>query len=205
MAVGLGYLLGRRKKLRTAMAVGSALAVGRFSRDPASLLKAGGELLGNSPILGQVSGLAKPLTAAGKAAAAGAVTRGIDSMGDRIKRRTDALRTDQQAEPDEQDDQDQQDDEDRQDERAPARSRRATADAEDEYDDDYETDENEPDDEPEEEPRPRPRKAPGLRRRPAPADSGGDNGNGAGARARRSDGEQADGGGAPVRRRVSKR
>src|ERR1700754_2533202 len=94
MAVGLGYLLGRRKKMRTAVAVGAAIAAGRFSRDPMSLLQRGGELLGNSSVLGQVSGLTKPLTAAGKAAAAGVVSRQIDSVGDRIKRRADALRLD---------------------------------------------------------------------------------------------------------------
>ena len=86
MAVGLGYLLGRRKKMRTAVAVGAAIAAGRFSRDPMSLLQRGGELLGNTSVLGPVSGLTKPLTAAGKAAAAGVVSRQIDAVGDRIKK-----------------------------------------------------------------------------------------------------------------------
>src|SRR3954451_9555787 len=92
MAVGLGYLLGRRKKMRTAMAVGAAIAAGRVSRNPASLLQRGGELLGNTPALGQLSGLSKPLADSGKAAAAGMVSRGIQSIGDRIRQRTDSLR-----------------------------------------------------------------------------------------------------------------
>lgn len=210
MAVGLGYLLGRRKKMRTAMAFGAAIAAGRYSRDPAALLERGGELLGTSSPLGQVGGLTKPLTAAGKAAAAGVVSRGIESVGDRIKRRTDALRTDgEQAEPADLDNSDEQEQEQApaqaQDERAeqpqPQAGRRPGrdgADADDEYDEDadaYDDDE----DEPEEEPRPRPRQAPGMRRRPPQDDSDDSNG----SQARRS--ESSDGGGAPVRRRVSKR
>ena len=151
----------------------------------------GGELLGNTQALGQLSGLTKPLTDAGKAAAAGMVSRGIDSMGDRIKRRTDALRIDgEQAEPDE----------DEQEEpvaKTPA-NRAAAPDADEEYDDEN-ADDFEDENEPEEEPpaRPRSRQAPGLRRRHAQ----GDDNNGGGSEARKGAAE----GGAPVRRRVSNR
>jgi hypothetical protein len=185
----MGYLLGRRKKLRTAMAVGAAIAAGRFSRDPMSLLQRGGELLGSSSVLGQVSGLSKPLAAAGKAAAAGVVSRQIDSMGDRIKRRTDALRPgDDQTEPD--DDEQLEPDERGADEhngngRAKPSGRNSRADADDEYDEDDYDDVDDEEEEPEEPRRPTRRRAP-----QAKTDDGD------GSQARRA---------APVRRRVSNR
>lgn len=184
MAVGLGYLLGRRKKMRTAMAVGAAIAAGRVSRNPASLLQRGGELLGNTPALGQLSGLTKPLTDAGKAAAAGMVSRGIESVGDRIKQRTDALRVN--GEPAEYDDADTPDEQ----EAPPKRARRTSRSDVPDADDGYDAYDEEPEDEPAEKPRPR---------RTPPR---GDSGNGGGSRSPRSEGERA---GAPIRRRVSKR
>jgi hypothetical protein len=192
----MGYLLGRRKKLRTAMAVGAAIAAGRLSRDPMSFLQRGGELLGNSPVLGQVSGLSKPLAAAGKAAAAGVVSRQIDSMGDRIKRRTDALRTGgDETEPDADDEEQTESGADERAEhggngRAKGRpARESRADADDEYDEDDYDEEEDHEDEPEEEPRPATR-----RRAPQAKTNDGD-----GSPARRS------GRSAPVRRRVSNR
>src|SRR5262245_11580630 len=92
LAVGAGYLLGRRRRLRAALMLGAAAAVGRMTLDPQSLLKRGRQLLGSATELGQVTELGKPLTAAGKAAAAAAVSRGIDSVGERMQRRTDLLR-----------------------------------------------------------------------------------------------------------------
>jgi hypothetical protein len=92
LAVGIGYLLGRRRKLRTALTLGAAAAVGRLSTDPQAMLRQGSKLLGASPQLGQAAGLGKPLATAGKAAAAAAVSHGIDSVGDRMRRKADALR-----------------------------------------------------------------------------------------------------------------
>jgi hypothetical protein len=183
MAVGLGYLLGRRKKMRTAMAVGAAIAAGRVSRNPASLLQRGGELLGNTPALGQLSGLSKPLADAGKAAAAGMVSRGIESMGDRIRQRTDSLRIN--GEPAEHDDEDTADERERPRKRAAQTGRSAAPEPDD---DDYDDYDEEPEDEPAEKPRPR--------RAPPRSESG----NGGGSRSPQ--GERA---GAPIRRRVSKR
>jgi hypothetical protein len=192
IAIGLGYLLGRRKKMRTAMTIGAAMAAGRISRNPAALLQLGGDLLGKSPVLGQVAGLSKPLTAAGKAAAAGVVSRGIDSVGDRIRSRTDALRNgDDEGEPDDQASTDEETD-------RPEKERRNGAGAADDYDDvdedDYQ-DEDEPEPEPEQE-APRPRQRRGLRRPTAQADSEDSD---------QSPARRPDTGGAPVRRRVSKR
>lgn len=97
LAVGIGYLLGRRRKLRTAVTLGAAAAVGRLSTDPQVLLRQGSKLLGASPQLGQVAGLGKPLATAGKTAAAAAVSHGIDSVGDRMRRKADALRASQEG------------------------------------------------------------------------------------------------------------
>jgi hypothetical protein len=88
LAVGIGYLLGRRRKLRAALVLGAAAAAGRLSSDPQALRR----LLPSGPQLGQVAGLGKPLTEAGKAAAAAAVSHGIDSVGDRLRRQADVLR-----------------------------------------------------------------------------------------------------------------
>lgn len=49
LAVGLGYVLGRRKKLRTALTLAAAVAAGRASRNPGGLLKYGSDLLTASP------------------------------------------------------------------------------------------------------------------------------------------------------------
>jgi hypothetical protein len=195
VAVGLGYLLGRRKKLRTAVTLGAAIAAGRLSRDPGALLQRGGDLLGGSPVLGQVAGLRKPLTEAGKAAAVGAVSRGIDSVGDRIRRRTDALRTgggDQPDEPDETTDDQTTDDQ--------ATEETSPDETSDQYEQDsdedsyYDEEEGEPEPEPEqvEEPPRRPR-PPAARRPAAQGESG------TGGRPRRPDPS-----GAPVRRRAAK-
>jgi hypothetical protein len=89
LAVGIGYLLGRRRNLRTALSFGAAAAVGRLSGDPQALVRRGSELLGRP----QVAGVTKPLAAAGKAAAAAAVSHGIDAAGDRMRRKADALRS----------------------------------------------------------------------------------------------------------------
>ncbi|SCL40233.1 hypothetical protein GA0074692_5690 [Micromonospora pallida] len=91
LAVGLGYVLGRRRRLRTALTLAAAVAAGRMSRDPAGLSKLG-ELLPGSPHLHSLSRLGAPLVGAGRAAAAAAVGSGIDSVSDRLRSRADALR-----------------------------------------------------------------------------------------------------------------
>lgn len=219
LAMALGYLLGRQQRLGTALAFGAAVAAGRISQDPAGALKLGGELLGKSPVLGRLTELTKPLTAAGKAAATGAVSKGIDSVGDRIRRRADALRVPGgKAEPGEPaaPDEDEQADRRGADDRETKRSRRDEAEVADdeaevtdEYDEDedeLEQDEEEPEQEQEEESeapasqrRPSER-AVGPRRKPASDDLD----EGARRRARRPDRERSNAGGAPVRRRASK-
>lgn len=92
LAVGLGYVLGRRRKLRWALTLGSAAAAGRLSRDP-QLLRQGLAKLTSGAGLGQLSGLTGPLAQAGRMAATAAVSHGIDSVGGRLRQRADSLRS----------------------------------------------------------------------------------------------------------------
>ncbi|MEU4781114.1 hypothetical protein [Micromonospora sp. NPDC023633] len=92
LAVGFGYLLGRRRKLRTALTLAAAVAAGRASREPGGLLKAGGNLLHSSPHLGNIGRLGGPLAAASKAAATAAAGSGIDAISGKLRGSADALR-----------------------------------------------------------------------------------------------------------------
>lgn len=92
LAVGFGYLLGRRRKLRTALTLAAAVAAGRASREPGGLLKAGGNLLQSSPHLSNLGRLGGPLAAASKAAATAAAGSGIDAISGKLRGSADALR-----------------------------------------------------------------------------------------------------------------
>ncbi|MEU5937703.1 hypothetical protein ABZ807_00725 [Micromonospora sp. NPDC047548] len=92
LAVGLGYVLGRRRKLRSALTLAAAVAVGRASRDPDQLLKRGGDLLNSSPQLANLGKLSGPLASAGKAAATAAAGSGIDAISGKLRGSADALR-----------------------------------------------------------------------------------------------------------------
>ncbi|GLY23456.1 hypothetical protein [Micromonospora sp. NBRC 101691] len=91
LAVGLGYVLGRRRRLRTALTLAAAVAAGRMSRDPAGLRKLG-DLVQASPQLSNLSRLGGPLVGAGRAAATAAVGSGIDAVSGKLRGRADALR-----------------------------------------------------------------------------------------------------------------
>lgn len=92
LAVGVGYILGRRKKLRPALTLAAAVAAGRASRNPGGLLKAGTDLLHASPQLGNLGKLGGPLATAGKAAATAAAGSGIDALSGKLRGGADALR-----------------------------------------------------------------------------------------------------------------
>ncbi|GAA2637097.1 hypothetical protein GCM10010399_82880 [Dactylosporangium fulvum] len=93
LAVLTGYVLGRRRKLGTAVLLGAAAAAGRYSGNPAELLARGRSLIGGSSTVSELGGLAKPLVKAGKAAAQTAVTDRIESVSDRLRDRSEALRS----------------------------------------------------------------------------------------------------------------
>jgi hypothetical protein len=163
LAVGAGYILGRRKKLRPALTLAAAVAAGRASHNAPNLLKFGSDLLGSSPGLKNLSTLSKPLTAAGKAAATAAVGSGVDALSGRLRDRADSLRRRPSLGRADNDD-----------EQEPKSRKRSTRDDDeddrDEFDedDDYEGDEpdDEDEDEEEEEPEAPDRKAPRGRTAP---------------------------------------
>ncbi|MEU4679692.1 hypothetical protein [Micromonospora sp. NPDC023737] len=92
LAVGLGYLIGRRRKLRTALALAAAVAAGRATMHPGGLMKRGADLLSSSPHLGNLGRLGGPLAMAGKAAATAAAGSGVDALSDKLHNSADALR-----------------------------------------------------------------------------------------------------------------
>ncbi|SCL14573.1 hypothetical protein [Micromonospora inyonensis] len=91
LAVGLGYVLGRRRRLRTALTLAAAVAAGRMSRDPAGLRKLG-EVAKGAPHLHNLGRLGGPLVGAGRAAATAAVGSGIDAVSGKLRDRAEALR-----------------------------------------------------------------------------------------------------------------
>ena len=107
LAIGAGYLLGRKRKLRLALIVASAAATGRVGDVAAKALKRGGSLAGSSEMLGklspeltQVTGAMRgQLADAGKAAVQAAVASRIESLTDSLHDRAEGLRN--PAEPDE--------------------------------------------------------------------------------------------------------
>ncbi|MFF5173972.1 hypothetical protein ACFY3U_15190 [Micromonospora sp. NPDC000089] len=92
LAVGFGYLLGRRRKLRTALTLGAAVAAGRASRDPGQLLRRGTDLLNSSPQLANLSKLGGPLASAGRSAVSAAAGSGVDALSGRLRGTADSLR-----------------------------------------------------------------------------------------------------------------
>ncbi|NJP31548.1 hypothetical protein [Micromonospora thermarum] len=92
LAVGVGYLLGRRRKMRKALVLAAAVAAGRASHNSGGLLKVGQNLLQSSPQLANLGKLGRPLATAGKAAATAAAGSGIDALSGKLRGSADALR-----------------------------------------------------------------------------------------------------------------
>ncbi|MEU4540976.1 hypothetical protein AB0G15_39700 [Streptosporangium sp. NPDC023825] len=93
LAVAGGYLLGRRQKLRLAMALAAAGATGRLSSGQGDLLQQGLKVLSSSPELAKITeSIRGDLVDASKAAAKAAVSRQIDSLSTRLHDRAESLR-----------------------------------------------------------------------------------------------------------------
>ncbi|MGI5240757.1 hypothetical protein [Dactylosporangium sp. CA-139066] len=90
LAAGIGYLLGRQRKLRWGLLLGAAIAAGRFGR-PGSLVEHGLRALKSTPELGKLGEMGAPLVNATKEAAKAAVTGRIASVSDRLRDRTSSL------------------------------------------------------------------------------------------------------------------
>jgi hypothetical protein len=121
LAIGAGYVLGRRRKMRMAAVLAGATAVGGIGGLGGSVLRRGMTALGSTDLLGgvapQLGDIADKvrgdLLDAGKAAALAAVTGRIDSLTDSLHERADTLRApadgedrDEPEEPDEFEDSD---------------------------------------------------------------------------------------------------
>ncbi len=98
-AIGVGYLLGRRKKLRTATLLAAATAAGG-SAVAGPALRRGMKMLGNTAALNQVAPqlgeladtVRGDLLGAGKAAAAAAVSNRVDALTDSLAGHAERLR-----------------------------------------------------------------------------------------------------------------
>jgi hypothetical protein len=92
LAVGAGYLMGRRRKMKLALTLAAAGASGRIAKNPAGLVKQGTKLLSASPEVKVLTETVRGrLVEAGKAAAVTAASSQIDALSDRLQRRTDSL------------------------------------------------------------------------------------------------------------------
>jgi len=91
LAIGAGYLLGRTHKMRWALLLGAAAASGRLNSLPGELLQRGTKLLGSSPELSQLGSSAEKLVDAGKAAATTALSSRMESIGNMLNERAEAL------------------------------------------------------------------------------------------------------------------
>ncbi|ACZ89559.1 hypothetical protein Sros_6853 [Streptosporangium roseum DSM 43021] len=174
LAVGAGYLLGRNRRLRMAVALAAAGATGRLGASGSDLVQQVLKKLGTVPELEKiVDSVRGELFEVGKAAAKAAATKQVDALTSKLHERADMLRTPgkpggaEEAEEEEP-------------EPAPKRRGRKAAKAreeqepeeeEEEYEEDLEEEpeeEEELEEEPEEEPEPAPRRRPSAsRRRPA--------------------------------------
>lgn len=88
VGVGIGYLLGRTKKMRLALTLAAAGATGRAGTSPSSLLRGGLKQLGSIPELGKLTDVARnELLTAARSAAVSAASQRIESLSERIQDR----------------------------------------------------------------------------------------------------------------------
>jgi hypothetical protein len=100
LAVGAGYLLGRRRKMRLAAIVAAGAATGGLGGLGGGLLRRGMKMLGSTEALGKVApqlgdladAVRGDLIDAGKAAATAAVTNRIESLTDSLHERAELIR-----------------------------------------------------------------------------------------------------------------
>jgi hypothetical protein len=105
VAIGVGYYLGRRRKMRAATALALGAATGGLGRLGPVALKRGAKLLSNTDIAGSlgpqvneiVETMRGDLLDAGKAAATAAVTNRLESFADNLHTRAETLRNPEAA------------------------------------------------------------------------------------------------------------
>ncbi|GGY14440.1 DNA primase [Streptomyces djakartensis] len=93
LAVGAGYLLGRTKKLKMAMAVGGLVAGKKLNLSPRMVAELVQQQLRNNPQFKEIGDqLREDLRGVGKAASGAMVERQLDSIADRLHGRTAQMR-----------------------------------------------------------------------------------------------------------------
>ncbi|WTO34209.1 DNA primase [Streptomyces achromogenes] len=93
LAVGAGYLLGRTKKLKMALAVGSLVAGKKLNLSPKTLADLVNQQLKSNPQFQEIGDqLRQDLRGVGKAASGAMVERQMSSLADRLHSRTDRVR-----------------------------------------------------------------------------------------------------------------
>src|SRR5919198_1910692 len=92
LAVGAGYLLGRKHRLRLAMLLGAAAASGRLATAPGQLLQRGTEALGAAPGVDKLAGAGERLVEAGRTAVVTAAASRIESLTGRLHEQAEMLR-----------------------------------------------------------------------------------------------------------------
>ncbi|MEU3659946.1 DNA primase [Streptomyces sp. NPDC032940] len=93
LAVGAGYLLGRTKKLKMAVAVGTMVAGKKLNLTPKGIAELVSTQLQNNPQFKEIGDqLRTDLQGVGKAASGALVERHIDALADRLHGRTAQVR-----------------------------------------------------------------------------------------------------------------
>ncbi|HEY6935494.1 MAG TPA: hypothetical protein VI452_19040, partial [Marmoricola sp.] len=152
-ALAAGYVLGRFKKLRLALIVGSALANKNVRTSGLGLLQQGAGRLTSSPQGQELSRqITDQLLQAGKAAAMTMASSGVDRLSDQLQERSQRLRAVPQAS-EESSDEESEEQADRQPEEEPEDRDEAAEEPEDEAAEEPEDEaDEEPEDEADEEP-----------------------------------------------------
>ena len=105
LAIGAGYMLGRKRKLRMAVMVAGAAAAGTAGGLAGRAMRTGGKLLTSAEVLDKlppeaakiVSLISSDLAEAGKAAAKAAVTNRVEGLTSALNDRASAVRGDGHA------------------------------------------------------------------------------------------------------------
>jgi hypothetical protein len=99
LALGIGYVLGRRRKMRMAMILATAAAAGGVGGLGGTALRRGMKMLGSSeavkkvaPQLGEIADMGSDLLTVGKSAAKEAVNNRIGSLSDSLHERAEFVR-----------------------------------------------------------------------------------------------------------------
>ncbi|UYP18965.1 hypothetical protein OED52_20425 [Rhodococcus sp. Z13] len=88
LGVGIGYFLGRTKKMRLALMLAGAGATGKLPSSPQDLLQRSASMLGSSPEVSRITESVRgELMNAARAAAVTAASHRIDALNDRLQER----------------------------------------------------------------------------------------------------------------------